>query len=130
MRNPGCTETGEKAGDDCGRTTKAAERLSQRQSGQTEYDLAPPRADAMIESPRAFRYDLPTVADLVDNSLSAMATINIWITVSLNGTAYSSTLLDDGSGMNEGELQVAMRLGSRSSLEERAPIDLGCLGLA
>ena len=38
-------------------------------------------------------------------------------------------VLDDGVGMTEGELLEAMRLGSRSPLEERARSDLGRFGL-
>jgi len=44
-----------------------------------DFDLVPPDAGAMIESLRAFGYDLPTaLADLIDNSISADAR-NVWI---------------------------------------------------
>ena len=39
------------------------------------------------------------------------------------------TMLDDGRGMTEPELSIAMRLGSRSPLEERDKSDLGRFGL-
>mgnify|MGYP000255767487 FL=1 len=43
------------------------------------HDIVEPRASAMIESFRAFGYNLPTaIADLVDNSITANAK-NIWL---------------------------------------------------
>ena len=40
-----------------------------RRPGETEYDVVAPDASAMIESLRAFGYDLPTaIADLIDNT--------------------------------------------------------------
>src|SRR3954469_5640458 len=94
-----------------------------------EYDFAPPRADAMIESLRAFGYDLPTaIADLIDNSISAESK-NIWINFEWNGADSSVTIRDDGQGMSESDLLGAMRPGSRNPLEARDPRDLGRFGL-
>lgn len=93
------------------------------------YEIAAPRADAMIESLRAFGYDLETaVADLIDNSLSAAAK-NVWIHFSWEGTDSYVIVTDDGSGLSEKELFMAMCPGNRSPLEERAPEDLGRFGL-
>src|SRR5437016_4415683 len=94
-----------------------------------EYDFAPPRADAMIESLRAFGYDLPTaIADLIDNSISAESK-NIWINFEWNGADSFVTIRDDGRGMSESDLLGAMRPGSRNPLEARDPRDLGRFGL-
>jgi hypothetical protein len=94
-----------------------------------EYELAEPRADAMIQSLRAFGYDLATaIADLIDNSISAGAR-NVWIKFFWDGGHSSIALIDDGSGMSETQLQDAMRPGSRNPLEERDPKDLGRFGL-
>lgn len=94
-----------------------------------EYDVAPPRADAMIESLRAFGYDLSAaIADLVDNSISAGAK-NIWIVFRWEGIASSVSIRDDGHGMSEGALVDAMRPGSQNPLEPRDACDLGRFGL-
>jgi hypothetical protein len=93
------------------------------------YDIAAPRADAMIESLRAFGYDLETaIADLIDNSLFATAK-NVWVEFSWDGQDLRVTVSDDGNGMSEEQLFLAMRPGNRSPLEERAPRDLGRFGL-
>lgn len=94
-----------------------------------DFDIAAPDAGAMIESLRAFGYDLPTsIADLIDNSISAGAK-NIWLKFYWNGENSILSLKDDGCGMSESELVRAMRPGSRSPLEERDPEDLGRFGL-
>lgn len=93
------------------------------------YDLAEPRADAMIQSLRAFGYDLPTaIADLIDNSISAEAK-NIWLDFHWSGRNSCIAVTDDGQGMSEIQLISAMRPGSRSPLEIRDPKDLGRFGL-
>lgn len=92
-------------------------------------EIAGPRPGPMIQSLRAVGYDLPTaVADLVDNSISASAR-NIWIQFHWDGERSHIAIVDDGSGMSESELVAAMRLGSRSPLEERSLGDLGRFGL-
>jgi hypothetical protein len=89
----------------------------------------PPDPAAMIESMRAFGYGLPSaIADLVDNSITAGAR-NIWIGFGWAGDDSRILILDDGAGMDATELRSAMRLGSRSAREERAPRDLGRFGL-
>jgi hypothetical protein len=89
----------------------------------------PPDPAAMIESMRAFGYSLPgAIADLVDNSISAGAS-EISIDLRWNGRDSWIRVLDDGRGMDSQELTGAMRLGSRSPREDRAPDDLGRFGL-
>ncbi len=89
----------------------------------------PPKPSPLIESIRAIGYSLSTaLADLVDNCVAAQAeTIQIFANTE---TAEASVgILDDGVGLTEEELLEAMRLGSRSPLEERAKSDLGRFGL-
>jgi len=93
------------------------------------YDEAGPRASAMIGSLRAFGYDLPTaLADLIDNSITAGAK-HIRIDFHWDGANSAISIRDDGCGMSETELVVAMRPGSRSPLEPRSAHDLGRFGL-
>lgn len=95
----------------------------------SNYEDLPPRADAMIASLRAMGYDLSmAIADLIDNSISARAQ-NIWIRYHWDGSNSWVYILDDGDGMTESELREAMRLGSQSPNEKRAPDDLGRFGL-
>jgi hypothetical protein len=83
----------------------------------------------MIESLRAFGYDLPTaVADLVDNSIAAGAE-NVWLNFFWNGPDSHVAFADDGAGMSEPELVAGMRAGSKSPLAARTPTDLGRFGL-
>ena len=94
-----------------------------------KYDIAAPLPSAMVESFRAFGYDIGTaIADLIDNSITAGAN-NIWLTFSWNGSDSWISIKDDGKGMSESELVNAMRLGSRNPLETREPNDLGRFGL-
>ena len=89
----------------------------------------PPDPAAMIESMRAFGYSLPAaIADLIDNSISAGAS-RISVDFHWAGPRSRVIVLDDGHGMSETELSSAMRLGSRSPREVRAPHDLGRFGL-
>lgn len=93
------------------------------------FDIAAPSASALVESMRAFGYDLPTaIADLVDNSVAAKAR-NIWVDFLWDGEDSTISVTDDGEGMDEAALISAMRPGSRSPLAERAPHDLGRFGL-
>ena len=89
----------------------------------------PPKPSPLIESIRAIGYSLSTaLADLVDNCIAARAE-TIQILTSLEAPDLKIGILDDGVGMTDGELLEAMRLGSRSPLEERAESDLGRFGL-
>lgn len=89
----------------------------------------PPNPSALIESMRDIGYTLGTaLADLIDNSLTAGAH-TVRIIADTSSTAPCIGILDDGSGMDEATVQDAMRLGTRSPLEERDRSDLGRFGL-
>ena len=91
--------------------------------------LAPPKATAMIEALRGLGYSTATaLADIIDNSISASASsVNVEFT--WDGDHTRITVLDDGHGMDEQELDRAMRLGERNPLDDRSPDDLGRFGL-
>jgi len=94
-----------------------------------DYENCPPKPEAMINSLRAFGYDLSmAIADLIDNSIYAGAK-NITIDYDWNAGKPWIRIVDDGTGMTEIELREAMRLGSQSPLEEREKEDLGRFGL-
>jgi hypothetical protein len=93
------------------------------------YDVVAPNPSAMIESLRAFGYNLETaIADIIDNSIAAEAE-NVWLNFKWNGERSTISIIDDGGGMDEKELINAMRPGSTSPLEERNSTDLGRFGL-
>ena len=78
---------------------------------------------------RDIGYSLGTaLADLIDNSLTAGAR-TIRIVADTSSAVPRLGILDDGSGMDEATLVNAMRLGTRSPLEERDRSDLGRFGL-
>lgn len=110
---------------------RAARSLTAGRSrtGRQRFEVVEPNAAAMIESMRAVGYTpQAAVADLIDNSLSAAAK-NVWLTMFWDGPNSYIAIRDDGHGMSEQELTNAMRLGSRSPLEEREARDLGRFGL-
>ncbi len=103
--------------------------MPRRDRTATLPDIAAPHAAALVESLRAFGYELPTaIADLVDNSISAGAR-NVWIDFHWDGERSIIALTDDGRGMTEEQLTVAMRLGSSNPLSSRDPGDYGRFGL-
>lgn len=92
-------------------------------------DLAPPNAASLVESLRAFGYDLATaLADLADNSLFHSAR-NLHVDFHWAGEGSAIALADDGEGMDEKTLINAMRVGSRNPREKREPGDFGRFGL-
>ena len=94
----------------------------------TSYDEVAPDASAMIESMRAHGYTLASaVADLIDNSIAA-ASKNVWLRFEWAQSESWISIVDDGHGMTESALIGAMRLGSRSPLEQRDESDLGRFG--
>lgn len=94
-----------------------------------EYDIANPRSSRLLESLRAFGYDLSTaVADLIDNSISAQAR-NIWVDFMWAGQTSRVLVKNDGRGMSEARLVEAMTPGSESPQELRGEADLGRFGL-
>ena len=91
-------------------------------------DITPEPAK-MIESLRDFGYMLDTaVADIIDNSITAKSS-EIDIRFSWDNGSPWFAIIDNGVGMSESELITAMRLGSKSPLEERANDDLGRFGM-
>lgn len=90
---------------------------------------APPRAGAMMEALRGLGYSTAAaLADIVDNSISAGAR-EVRINFVWDGERSRVSVLDDGRGMDDAELESAMRLGDRSPLDERSPDDLGRFGM-
>lgn len=90
---------------------------------------APPKASAMIESLRGIGYTTATaLSDIIDNCIAANADridINfIWL-----GPESIISILDNGHGMTESELEKGMRLGEINPLEYRKTTDLGRFGL-
>lgn len=89
----------------------------------------PPRAGAMLEALRGLGYSTQSaLADILDNSISAGAS-RVDLEFFWDGTSSRLTILDDGRGMNDGEIERAMRLGEKSPLEARDPSDLGRFGM-
>ena len=88
----------------------------------------PPYAPTLIESTRAIGYSLEAaVADIIDNSIAANAK-NVDIYFFPVDSAYIA-ILDNGKGMTEEEIDVAMQYGSKNPTEERDKKDLGRFGL-
>ncbi|MEV4105703.1 ATP-binding protein [Nonomuraea sp. NPDC049649] len=91
-------------------------------------ELLDPCAEDLIQSLRAFGYDLPTaLADLIDNSITAGARTVRILHCSDRGNTWVG-ILDDGRGMSENELRDAMRF-ARNPGSERTTEDLGRFGL-
>jgi len=85
-----------------------------------------PSARRLVRSLRDMGYDFTTaVADLVDNSLEANATV-ISINVEFEGDNSWIRVSDNGKGMTETELIEAMRYGSGREYNEQS---LGKFGL-
>ncbi|GFO57337.1 ATPase [Geomonas sp. Red276] len=83
----------------------------------------------MLEALRGLGYTTATaLADIIDNSIAAQAG-EIAVDFRWDGQRSVITILDDGQGMTEAELDAAMRLGHRSPLDAREPNDLGRFGL-
>ena len=89
----------------------------------------PPEASAMINTFRAFGYNLQTaIADIIDNCISAKAK-NIWIKYTWEGDQSKIMITDDGEGMDLEGLKLAMTPGSKDPNEDRDENDLGRFGL-
>jgi len=83
----------------------------------------------MLEALRGLGYSTATaIADVIDNSISAHAH-QVDVLFTWRGSASTIRIVDDGRGMNERQLDVAMRLGDISPLQNRALDDLGRFGL-
>lgn len=96
----------------------------------TKIRNAPPKASAMLEALRGLGYSTAdALADIVDNSISAGASeVRIDFRWEGGEGAFVS-ILDDGWGMDDPELESAMRLGEKSPLDERSGDDLGRFGM-
>lgn len=83
----------------------------------------------MMEALRGLGYSTAAaLADIVDNSVSAGAG-EVRIDFAWAGAASRISVLDDGRGMDDAELESAMTLGDKSPLDDRAPGDLGRFGM-
>lgn len=88
----------------------------------------PPYAPTLIESTRAIGYSLEAaVADIIDNSIAAGASIVDLFFFPVDREYVA--ILDNGSGMDEDELTLAMQYGSKNPMDERSKEDLGRFGL-
>lgn len=90
---------------------------------------APPRANAMLEALRGLGYSTAAaLADIIDNSISAGAS-EVRLDFAWNGATSRISVLDDGRGMTDAELESAMTLGDKNPLDVRASHDLGRFGM-
>lgn len=84
---------------------------------------------AMLEALRGLGYSTgAALADIIDNSISAGAK-EVRIDFAWHAQTSRITVLDDGRGMNDAELESAMRLGEKNPLDARAAHDLGRFGM-
>lgn len=97
--------------------------------GKEEYEIARPNAGSLMQSLRAFGYDIATaIADLIDNSITARSD-RISIQFEWNNGEPWIAVSDNGYGMTESELFEAMKTGSKNPLDYRDEKDLGRFGL-
>jgi len=90
---------------------------------------APPHAMAMLEALRGLGYSTSAaLADIIDNSISAGAK-EVGVDFFWNGAASRISIMDNGRGMVDAELERAMRLGDKNPLDVRASHDLGRFGM-
>ena len=86
-----------------------------------KFRSAPPNASAMIETLRGLGYSTgAALADIIDNSISAGAK-NISLKFIWNDLGSSILVIDDGDGMSDAELELAMRLGDKNPTSQRKP---------
>ncbi|AXA74361.1 ATP-binding protein [Achromobacter insolitus] len=96
--------------------------------GERTIDI-PPRASALINSLRGLGYSPEAaIADLIDNSITAGATV-LKIDLQWNDGRPTAAILDNGSGMNEKRLVAAMQLGGDGPSAVRGDNDLGRFGM-
>lgn len=83
----------------------------------------------MLEALRGLGYSTAAaLADVIDNSVSAGAS-DVYVRFDWNEESSRVSILDDGRGMSDQELEAAMTLGAKNPLDERAPTDLGRFGM-
>ncbi|MCY7714215.1 ATP-binding protein [Bacillus altitudinis] len=91
--------------------------------------LTRPSAAPVIQALRSIGYNASTaIADLVDNSLDAKAS-TIKVNFTYNDTDGMITINDNGLGMTEYMLQIAMSIGSKDPREHRRANELGRFGM-
>ena len=87
-----------------------------------------PYAPILVESTRSIGYSFESaLADIIDNSIGKNAS-EVHVYYSSKDPQYIA-IIDNACGMDEDELETAMRYGSRSSLDMRDSQDLGRFGL-
>ena len=87
----------------------------------------PPFAPTLMESTRSIGYSIEAaIADIIDNSIAAEASM---IDLDFFPIDAYISILDDGYGMDEEALQLAMQYGSKNPLDIRENNDLGRYGL-
>lgn len=92
-------------------------------------EIVKPNPKSTINSYRSFGYNLPTaIADIVDNSISALAD-KICIEYKWLGRDSYIIIFDNGKGMNRDELVLAMTPGSKDPEAQRDEKDLGRFGM-
>lgn len=88
-----------------------------------------PTADILMTSMRAMGYTFESaIADIVDNSISALAK-KVYIKFPIDPIDCYVAICDDGFGMNKEELFDAMKYGSEQKRDNRSSNDLGRFGL-
>jgi hypothetical protein len=87
-----------------------------------------PFAPILVESTRSIGYSFEAaLSDVIDNSIGKGAKN---VNINFRSIEYPYiAIIDDACGMDESELELAMRFGSRSSLDARDANDLGRFGL-
>ncbi|MCY8707577.1 ATP-binding protein [Bacillus inaquosorum] len=91
--------------------------------------LTRPSAAPVIQSLRNIGYNAQTaIADIIDNSLDANST-DVHITFEYNSGNGYILIYDNGIGMTDEELQVAMTIGSKDPRLERKERELGRFGM-
>ena len=92
-------------------------------------EIVKPNPKSTINSYRSFGYNLPTaIADIVDNSISALAD-KVCIEYKWLGRDSYIIISDNGKGMNRDELVLAMTPGSKDPEAQRDEKDLGRFGM-
>lgn len=93
------------------------------------FESAVPDPKNLIHALRDIGYSLETaLADIIDNSITANASL-VQISVHFDLNNNYIAIIDNGTGMNNRELQEAMQLGSFDPLAQRDYKDLGRFGL-
>ncbi|PCN43649.1 ATP-binding protein [Brevibacillus laterosporus] len=91
--------------------------------------LTQPSATPVMQALRSIGYKPKTaIADLIDNCIDAKSTL-IQIEFLYEENAGLIIIKDNGVGMSEEELQLAMNIGSKDPRDTRKPNELGRFGM-